>query len=101
MSWRSELKLMDLPSGEALEITCPNAVLPAMRRRQNYQRTKCLAHGETVSLATAYLDLALPHPRQAPRPTAATAAQSHFDLIEIRGGEAHCLTVECARHFVR
>ena len=37
----------------------------------------------------------MPHPRQAPRPTAATAAQSRLDLIEIRGGEAHCLTVEC------
>ena len=47
------------------------------------------------------LNLALPEPRQPPWPTAATAAQSRFDLIEIRGGKAHCLTVESARHFVR
>ena len=42
-------------------------------------------------------ELILPHSRQAPRPTTSAAAQSRFDLNEICGGEAHCLTVESAR----
>ena len=40
MSWRNKLKLADLPAGEALESHAPNAVLPAMRRRQNYERSE-------------------------------------------------------------
>ena len=64
-----------------------------LRNAGDASTEKCVGLGQPTDKR---LDLALPHPRQAPRPTAATAAQSHFDLIEIRGAEAHCLTVRQA-----
>jgi hypothetical protein len=58
MSWRNELKLADLPPGEALEITCPKcgAARYATAAELSAHKMPGVLDGETVSLATAYLD---------------------------------------------
>jgi hypothetical protein len=58
MSWRSELKLADLPADEALEITCPKcgAARYATAAELSAHKMPGALDGETVSLATAYLD---------------------------------------------
>jgi len=58
MSWRNELKLADLPAGEALEITCPKcgAARYATAAELSAHRIAGALDGEIVSLATAYLD---------------------------------------------
>ena len=58
MSWRNELKLADLPAGEALEIACPKcgAARYATAAELSAHKMPGALHGETVSLASAYLD---------------------------------------------
>ena len=58
MSWRNELKLADLPAGEALELTCPKcgAARYATAAELSAHKMSGALDGETVSLATAYLD---------------------------------------------
>ena len=58
MSWRNELKLADLPAGEALELTCPKcgAARYATAAELSAHKMPGALDGETVSLATAYLD---------------------------------------------
>src|SRR5680860_708561 len=58
MSWRNELKLADLPAGEALEIACPKcgAARYATAAELSAHKMPGALDGETVSVATAYLD---------------------------------------------
>ena len=58
MSWRNELKLADLPAGEALEIACPKcgAARYATVAELSAHKMPGALDGETVRLATAYLD---------------------------------------------
>src|SRR5665809_127624 len=58
MSWRSELKLADLPAGEALEIACLKcgAARYATAAELSAHKMRGALDGETVSLAAAYLD---------------------------------------------
>ena len=58
MSWRNELKLADLPAGEALEIACPKcgAARYATAAELSAHKMPGALDGETVSLAAAYLD---------------------------------------------
>ena len=58
MSWLNELKLADLPAGEALEIACPKcgAARYATAAELSAHKMPGALDGETVSLATAYLD---------------------------------------------
>ena len=58
MSWRNELKVGDLPAGEALEIACLKcgAARYATAAELSAHKMPGALHGETVSLATAYLD---------------------------------------------
>ena len=58
MSWRNELKLADLPAGEALEIAYPKcgAARYATVAELSTHRMAGALDGEIVSLATAYLD---------------------------------------------
>ena len=57
-SWRSELKLADLPAGEELEITCPKcgAARYATAAELSAHKMPGVLDGETVSPANAYLD---------------------------------------------
>ena len=58
MSWLRELKLSDLPAGEALEIACPKcgAARYATVAELSAHKMSGALDGETVSLAHAYLD---------------------------------------------
>ena len=58
MSWLRELKLSDLPPAEALEIACPKcgAARYATAGELSAHKMPGALEGETVSLATAYLD---------------------------------------------